>query len=215
MQFSWFFSGHNQTTFDKCFIQKFDHLQFYPPHVYKQLHTHAYRPIMIQELLQYSNTILWLQIDQRFQSQNSFKNFIANHTSKSGISLWTKDNNVPTSSLTHPKMYHYLVKEKKSIENFNFQHMIELSAMLVTNDSDISAKVMKPWILCALIQDCIEPIGAQSTGCRFDKKPKYRYSGKVIVHLGNCTLCNKHIPLTYIFQDVMTMTYQLSILSWV
>ena len=214
MQFSWFFSGHNQTTFDKCFIQKFDHLQFYPSHVHK-LHNFAYRPIIIREILQHSNYVLWLKIDQRFQSQNSFKNFIANHTSKSGISLWTKDNNVPTSSLTHPKMYHYLVKEKKSIENFNFQHMIELNAMLVTNDSDISAKVMKPWILCALIQDCIEPIGAQSTGCRFDKKPKYRYSGKVIVHLGNCTLCNKLIPLTYIFQDVMTMTYQLSILFWV
>ena len=131
-----------------------------------KLHTHAYRPIMIQEVLQYCNSVLWLEIDQRFQSQNSFKNFIANHTGKN-ISLWPKDNNVPTSSLTHPKMFHYLVKAKKSIENFNFQHMVSLNAMLVNNDSDINAKIMKPWITCSLIQDCIEPIGSQSTGCRY------------------------------------------------
>merc|ERR1719369_1955283 len=36
---------------------------------------------------------------------------------------------------------------------------------------------MLPWLKCALTEACINPIGAQSTGCRFDKKPQYRYSG--------------------------------------
>ena len=166
MHFVYFFPGHNSTTLDSCFIEEFDPLQFYPAHVHK-LHTHAYRPIIIQEVLKNSNSVLWLEIDQRFQSQTSFKDFMTNHTAKSGISLWTKDNNVPTSSSTHPKMFHYLAKAKKSIENFNFQHMVSLKAMLVNNDSNINSKIMKPWITCALIQDCIEPIGAQSTGCRY------------------------------------------------
>ncbi|KAG7211014.1 hypothetical protein KM043_016377 [Ampulex compressa] len=37
--------------------------------------------------------------------------------------------------------------------------------------------VMLPWVQCALTRDCICPIGAQSAGCRFNKKPQYRYSG--------------------------------------
>ena len=36
---------------------------------------------------------------------------------------------------------------------------------------------MLPWIECTLTKDCIDPFGAQSSGCRFDKKPLYRYSG--------------------------------------
>lgn len=36
---------------------------------------------------------------------------------------------------------------------------------------------MLPWVQCALTAECIAPIGAQRSGCRFDKKPLYRYSG--------------------------------------
>lgn len=36
---------------------------------------------------------------------------------------------------------------------------------------------MLPWVQCSLTQDCIIPIGAQSEGCKFNKKPQYRYSG--------------------------------------
>eukprot|EP00088_Acartia_fossae_P067622 TRINITY_DN8455_c0_g1_i7.p1 TRINITY_DN8455_c0_g1~~TRINITY_DN8455_c0_g1_i7.p1 ORF type:complete len:422 (+),score=81.93 TRINITY_DN8455_c0_g1_i7:111-1376(+) len=41
----------------------------------------------------------------------------------------------------------------------------------------VITSLMVPWLKCILIEDCINPIGAQSTGCRFDKKPMYRYSG--------------------------------------
>lgn len=43
--------------------------------------------------------------------------------------------------------------------------------------SHFVSEIMLPWIQCALTQDCIIPIGAQSVGCRFDKRPQYRYSG--------------------------------------
>ena len=36
---------------------------------------------------------------------------------------------------------------------------------------------MKPWVQCALTFDCISPIGAQPSGCHYDKRPIYRYSG--------------------------------------
>ena len=69
-------------------------------------------------------------------------------------------------------MFHYLVEEKNLVENFNFQHMISLKAMLITSSKLTHSKIMNPWIKCTLIQDCIEPIGAQATGCR-TKRPKY------------------------------------------
>lgn len=36
---------------------------------------------------------------------------------------------------------------------------------------------MLPWVKCILHAYCISPPGAQSSGCRFDKKPLFRYSG--------------------------------------
>ena len=82
---------------------------------------------------------------------------------------------VPTSSLTHPKMFSRL--GIRDLEDYNFQHMVALKALLIYNTPEIHSKLMSPWVRCALLDDCIEPIGAQSSGCRFDKKPQYRYSG--------------------------------------
>ena len=84
---------------------------------------------------------------------------------------------VPTSSLTHPKMFSRL--GLVNAEDYNFQHMADLKALLIYNTAEVHNKLMNPWVRCALLDDCIEPIGAQSTGCRFDKKPKYRYSGEL------------------------------------
>ena len=112
-----------------------------------------------------------LDIDQRILEQNSISYQVFNTTDK-GITTWAKEDNIPTSSQTHPKMFHYLVEEKNLVENFNFQHMISLKAMLITSSKLTHSKIMNPWIKCTLIQDCIEPIGAQATGCR-TKRPKY------------------------------------------
>ena len=114
---------------------------------------------------------LKIDIDQRILEQNSISYQVFNTTDK-GITTWAKEDNIPTSSQTHPKMFHYLVEEKNLVENFNFQHMISLKAMLITSSKLTHSKIMNPWIKCTLIQDCIEPIGAQATGCR-TKRPKY------------------------------------------
>lgn len=85
---------------------------------------------------------------------------------------------VPTSSMTHPKMFTKLgIYDDTDLEEYNFQHMADLRAMVVYNVRDVHEKLMTPWVKCALLEDCVEPIGAQSSGCRFDKKPRYRYSG--------------------------------------
>ncbi len=63
------------------------------------------------------------------------------------------------------------------LENYNFQHMVSAQALLIYNIPSVRDKLMLPWVKCVLVEDCLEPIGAQSSGCRYDKKPQYRYSG--------------------------------------
>lgn len=46
--------------------------------------------------------------------------------------------------------------------------------LFLVNTREVHQEIMLPWVQCALTQDCIFPIGAQSTGCKFDKKPSYR-----------------------------------------
>lgn len=89
-----------------------------------------------------------------------------------GILTWPMKKAV--SSLTHKKMFEYFHTEA---ENFLFLQMIDAQRLIVVNTPAIHRHIMLPWIQCSLTPDCIHPIGAQSAGCRFDKKPQYRYSG--------------------------------------
>lgn len=38
-------------------------------------------------------------------------------------------------------------------------------------------QIMLPWVKCALLEDCINPTGAQNVGCNFMRKPLFKYSG--------------------------------------
>lgn len=62
-------------------------------------------------------------------------------------------------------------------DNFIFLPMVTADTMIILNTKAMRTEILLPWVQCALTQDCIVPIGAQSGGCRFDKKPQYRYSG--------------------------------------
>lgn len=82
--------------------------------------------------------------------------------------------NRAVSSLTHKKMFEYFHTEA---DNFLFLQMVDLRRLLVVNTDKTHRETMLPWVQCALTRDCVHPIGAQDAGCRFDKKPQYRYSG--------------------------------------
>lgn len=97
-----------------------------------------------------------------------------NKAKKHGILAWPLELKNPVSSLTHKKMFEYFHTDA---ENFLFLQMVKADVLFIVNTDGIHKEIMLPWIQCALTQDCIFPIGAQSAGCRFDKKPQYRYSG--------------------------------------
>ncbi|KAL1463529.1 hypothetical protein WDU94_015272 [Cyamophila willieti] len=160
----------------KCFVIDLNY-DLFPSHVAK-LAIHAYRPVIIQDALNFAGAVLYMECDIRF----SFGNITAlvNKSLKTGIVLSEQEDvgvsnqKHAVTSLTHPKMFEYF---QTVVDNFEFTPMISVRSMLVFNTEAIHKNIMLPWVQCALIQECIYPIGAQSDGCRFDKKPHFRYSG--------------------------------------
>jgi len=187
-----------------CQVSQFNFVTW-PNHV-KDLRLQAYRPILIQLGLRESRLVLWMDIDTRIVNTNikmlmdKVKNsyilsWPEERLRKDGVGAGGA---TPTTALTHPRMFEYFPQTQK--EDYEFQHMVTASCLLLylghqqpnglPQDSakmnanttwsatpPLITSLMVPWLKCILIEDCVNPIGAQSTGCRFDKKPKYRYSG--------------------------------------
>lgn len=139
----------------------------YPAHA-EDDRLHVYRPLVIQTALKTLGNIFYMDSNVRLNSSE----ISAHLFPKYGILTWPTKH--ATSSLTHPKMYEYF---HASAESFFFLPLIRASYLVIRNTEEIRKNVMLPWVQCALTRDCICPIGAQSAGCRFNKKPQYRYSG--------------------------------------
>uniref|UniRef100_T1JNL5 Hexosyltransferase n=1 Tax=Strigamia maritima TaxID=126957 RepID=T1JNL5_STRMM len=151
-----------------CIVRRFD-LEFYPKHV-SDISVSAHRPLIIQHSLNQMGAILWLDITYRINSNNIYS--VVQCAKQNGVASWPS--NKPTSSLTHPGMFEFFHTQQ---ENFYFHRMVDLSHIIIYNTPKIHKDLMLPWVKCTLIAECIAPIGAQSGGCRFDKRPLYRYSG--------------------------------------
>merc|ERR1719500_1970053 len=94
---------------------------------------------------------------------------------KEGVVVWQQGEATATTALTHPRMFEFFPGVK--YEEYAFQHMASASVVVLVYTQATHTKLMLPWLRCALTESCINPIGAQDSGCRFDKKPQYRYSG--------------------------------------
>ncbi|XP_056637530.1 uncharacterized protein LOC130445722 [Diorhabda sublineata] len=155
----------------RCQVINFDLAQF-PQHVSMNI-LHAFRPLVIQDALQRTGAIFFLESNYRL-TQNVITTLYEERASLTGILAWPFNIRNPVSSLTHKKMFEYFHTDA---DNFLFLQMVKAEVLLVVNTLTIHKNVMLPWVQCALTQDCVIPIGAQSAGCKFDKRPQYRYSG--------------------------------------
>ena len=155
-----------------CQVRRFDEQRF-PEHV-SDLRLGAFRPLMIQQVLDQAGAVAWLDLNLVWGADAGQRMRAAADAAQSGAGLlsWTVEQ--PTSALTHPGMFPFFQTEK---ENFFFHRMVDPAALILFNTRPVHQRLMLPWIRCVLLPECVSPIGAQSTGCRFDKKPLYRYSG--------------------------------------
>jgi len=166
-----------------CSFLQFDYSQW-PGHI-RDLKLHAYRPIIIQMALRDIGSLVWLDIDYRITESNLTP--WLDQAAISGVVAWEHESSlaipvpsshraaIATTALTHPKMFELFDLGK--YEDYAFQHMASSSSLVLLYTKSVHTHLMLPWLKCILTESCINPIGAQDTGCRFDKKPQYRYSG--------------------------------------
>lgn len=151
-----------------CSIRVFE-FDKYPAHV-STLKLKAYRPIIIQEMLNEFTAVLWSDLNKQFLTGNI--SHLVSRAEKDGILAWRLD--LPISALTHPKMFSFFQTKR---DQFYFVHMVDTNQLMIFNHRTIHEQVMLPWVKCALTEECIAPPGAQLIGCNFDRKPYFRYSG--------------------------------------
>ncbi|XP_015605058.1 uncharacterized protein LOC107272420 [Cephus cinctus] len=171
----------------RCNVIQFD-ISSFPAHV-EDDRLHVYRPLVIQMALSTLENILYMDSNVRLNSSDISKYLLP----KSGILTWPTRHAI--SSLTHSKMYEYF---HVSAESFFFLPLVRASHLVIRNTNEIRDNVMLPWVQCALTRDCICPIGAQSAGCRFNKRPQYRYSG---CHAYDTSALNIVLGLHFNFDD--------------
>ncbi|XP_049867128.1 uncharacterized protein LOC126367584 isoform X2 [Pectinophora gossypiella] len=162
----------NYCNSSKCAVIDFD-LDEFPSHVSDES-IHAFRPLIIQHALSRVGGVVFVEAGWRWAGGAAALAALwarAAAPAAAGLLAWPR--RAAVTSLTHPRMFHYL---HAALDDFLFVQMVD-AERLVLADTPASAAIMRPWIRCALTLDCIMPIGAQSGGCRFDKKPQYRYSG--------------------------------------
>ncbi|CAH2086964.1 unnamed protein product [Euphydryas editha] len=162
----------NYCNSSKCVIIDFDLRQF-PSHVsYKSIT--AFRPLIIQHALSRTGGVIFAGAGARWAGSASALAALwarAGGAGSLGVLAWPR--RAAVTSLTHPDMFRYL---RASADDFLFVQMLDAGRLLLAPRPPL-ADIMRQWIQCALTFNCIMPIGAQSDGCRFDKKPQYRYSG--------------------------------------
>lgn len=132
---------------------------------------------VFQDALYRTGAILFLESNHRLHRQVSpseLLNLYSSVAQGSGVLTWPMPLRNAVSSRTHKKMFDYFRTEA---DNFLFVQMVSADSLVIVNTDGVHKDIMLPWVQCVLTQDCIHPIGAQSGGCKFNKKPQYRYSG--------------------------------------
>lgn len=174
----------------KCSVINYD-LSVFPSYVTDQ-RMHAYRPIVIKDALMRSKNILFAENSVRIRGNSRDLNDLRAKAG-SGVLGWTTPKAVSTR--THPKMFDYF---QTDADDFIFLRMVELDKVFFADTPLVEEKILLPWIKCALTLECIDPIGAQSNGCKYNKKPQYRYSG---CHAYDTSAFNIVLGLTWHLDD--------------
>ena len=117
-------SSEETSTANVCQLRSFDPELVFPSHT-RRLSNGAFRPLIIQDVLKDTGCVLWMNIEQRFVSNETSSilefalnrdldimddNHIMSTSSNSnrrggGIAAWRMKENRPTTSMTHPNMF--------------------------------------------------------------------------------------------------------------
>lgn len=139
----------------KCIIITYDFSPL-PSYILDDNKMHAFRPIIIQDALQRSKIILFIENNIRIHgSNNELNNLIRKTELNSGILGWTTSRQA-VSSRTHPRTFYYF---QTDADSFLFLPMVSMDFVIFVNNNKIINDIMLQWIKCTLTLECIHPIG--------------------------------------------------------
>lgn len=140
------------------------------------LQNNNFKIFILQDALQATGAVFYIECEYRFSKHTTSDKVFALFDKlvkdpNKAIVTWPMNSKHSVSTLTHKKMFEYFHTNWNS---FIFLRMVSADMLMAVNTEFVHQEIMLPWVQCALTQDCLAPIGAQSGGCRFDKKPLYR-----------------------------------------
>lgn len=141
----------------------------YPRHLV-QSKMKAYKPIILQEVLNEYGALIWIETPNVFVSNDIDK--YLDKAKQSGVLVWPKSQ--PVTQMSHPLMFKYFSTKPK---DFYFIHMLDTTQFILYNNQNIHSKLMLPWVKCALRVECIAPRGSKYNGCDYSRRPTFLYSG--------------------------------------
>ncbi|KAL8585327.1 hypothetical protein ACOMHN_067017 [Nucella lapillus] len=124
----------------------------------------------LKEILQLYGAVIWVDSVEYFKTGVVLPTL--DRARAEGIAAWTIEH--PTSAITHAKMFLFFGTQP---ERYYFHRAVESSHLVIVDSPMVREKVMLPWVKCALSEECINPRGAQHSGCNFLRKPLFKYSG--------------------------------------
>lgn len=145
----------------KCLLIKFDLVAHgFPSYVIDDAQMHAFRPLIVRDALRHwSRMVLFVENSVRLRANSGSDLSELRRqveASASGVKGWRTEPTMAVSSRTHLKMYEYFHTDD---DNFKFLKMLSLDAMFFADRPAVNQRILLPWIKCALIPECIHPIG--------------------------------------------------------
>ncbi|XP_055863565.1 uncharacterized protein LOC106071276 [Biomphalaria glabrata] len=141
-----------------CEVRDFP-FQEYPRHV-SDITNYAWRPIMLQIVLEEFGSAVYIEATTRFKTDLSL-NFLKRRGSK-GYFLWDLPIYTSLVSYTATGMFEFLDEQRCT---FLDTSILSSEAIVLYRTEKTWRELMKPWLKCALNEDCIAPQYATYSGC--------------------------------------------------
>ncbi|KAK6174043.1 hypothetical protein SNE40_017389 [Patella caerulea] len=141
--------------YGRCELRKFNFTK-YPDHI-KYLHTCAWKPIIIQEVLNQHGFTMYMDASIRFKTGNLTRAF--NQVKRSGISsiyITVLDHFIPNH--TFSKTFEYF-NTKPCL--FHDLHELQGGFEFVVKNNLYAYTIMRSWLTCCLQRTCVMPMGAE------------------------------------------------------
>lgn len=148
-----------------CEVRSLDYSS-YPAHV-ADTDNFAWRPIIMQEMLEEYGAVVYADVTTRFKSANSLK-FVRTR-GQNHMFVWDTPTFMSQVAYTSKLMFNYF-NESRCL--YSDAALIDSQLLVFFRTSVTWNDVMKPWLKCALNVNCISPSWSRYSSCLHFRQPR-------------------------------------------